>query len=263
MDRRFVKWIPVALSFLMVVFFIDCGSPFRSREPLLISSPFVLFEGIESHASRLQTFQGRGRLSVNSAQGAFQGSIKISVKMPDSLWMKVEGPLGVDIATGRFAADHVVLYSPWENTVYEGTFQSMRDHALLPVDMGFSNMALSILGLLIPDYWTVDDSSLSVSSDSRKYIVDLGYGEYIWVEPRGPVISRWEKKDNGGETLWVWEAKEFRKRKGIRLPQIIRMTTYQPRQRVTLVYESIKTNRPMRDGWCRMKIPEGVETIEL
>jgi hypothetical protein len=225
-------------------------------------SPSTLIEGIENHASKLQTFQGRGTFSVVSTEGAYRGSMKLSVKMPDSLWMKLEGPLGVDYITGRFTGTHGLLYNPWENTAYEGSFQQMRKLALIPLDMGFADMALGLLGLLIPN-WIGNDSSSTVRIDSRRYLLDLGYGERIWIEPQGPVVTRWEKKDENDEMLWVWEAKEFRKNKGIRFPKVIRMTSHMPKQRVTLVYDRIKTNRPMQNGWSHVKIPEGVETIEL
>lgn len=257
---RLIRIVFILLTIL--VLFVHCAGPFRSAPPPLLMNPDTLIEDIENHASKLQTFEGRATFSVVSIEGAYRGSMKLSVKMPDSLWMKLEGPLGVDYITGRFTGERALLYSPWEKAVYEGSYQQMRALALIPLDMGFADMALGLLGLLVPD-GVGNDSLFSLRTDSRRYILNLGYGERIWIEPQGPVVTRWEKKDENGEMLWIWEAKEFRKNKGIRFPKIIRMTSYQPKQRITLVYERIKANRPMRDGWCHIKIPEGVENIEL
>ena len=257
---RLIRIVFILLTILIL--FIHCAGPFRSAPPMLPMNPDTLIENIQDHASRLQTFEGRATFSVVSTEGAYRGSMKLSVKMPDSLWMKLEGPLGVDYLTGRFTGEQALLYSPWEKAVYEGSYQQMRELALIPLDMGFADMALGLLGLLIPN-WIGNDSSSTVRIDSRRYLLDLGYGERIWIEPQGPVVTRWEKKDENDEILWVWEAKEFRKNKGIRFPKVIRMTSYLPKQRITLVYERIKANKPMRNGWSHVKIPEGVETIEL
>ena len=163
--RGCTLWITVIIGVISA-----CAGPFRSRKPLPHISPNVLVHSVEDHAAQLKTFQGRADISIASAEGAFRGSMRISVKMPDSLWMKIEGPLGIDAVTGSFTGDHAVLYSPWEKTVYKGSFQQMREYGLLPLDMGFSDMVLSILGLMIP--LSVDSDSLFIlSSDHKKYVI--------------------------------------------------------------------------------------------
>ncbi len=253
----YVIWVVWVVGFLG-----GCAGPFRSRKPLPMVRPDVLVYQIQDHASHLLTFQGRAWLTVVSPLGSFRGSMRVSAKTPDSLWMKVEGPLGIDMMTGRFAGERVLLYSPLENVAYEGSIQQLRERDVLPIDMGSSDLVLGMVGLLIPD-----DEILglltSFTSDSRKYVFDLGGGEQIWVEPRGPVVTRWEKRDGNGEILWVWEGKEFKEKRGVRLPRMIRITEYNRKQRVTLFFEAVKTNHPIQDGWCQIRIPEGVETIEL
>jgi outer membrane lipoprotein-sorting protein len=247
---------------LIAGFFSGCAGIFRSREPLPEIPPETLVQSIQDHASRLKTFRGSADLSVYSIEGYFRGSINISAKMPDSLYMKLEGPLGIDVLTGCFSGDQVLLYSPWEKMAYKGSIQRMQEIDLLPIDMGSSDVVLGMLGLLI-----LDEIQLialrSITADNRKYILEFSTGEVIWVEPKGPVITRWEMKDVDGETLWLWEGKEYKKRSGIQLPSYIRMTSMDPKQQVTLYYETVRVNRSLKDDWYKMRIPEGVKTIEL
>lgn len=244
------------------IFWAGCMAPFVSKTPLEPVPPENLVHSIGSHASQLRSFQGTATLSVVSTEGAFQGSMRVIAKMPDSLWLKVEGPLGVDMAIGRFGGGRVELYSPWENVLYEGTFEDARHMGVLPMDMGFANMTLGVIGLLVPD-WLLEDSTVTLTTDSKYYVVDMGFGEKMWIEPKGPVVTRWERRMGDDELLWLWEGKEFKKEKGIRIPQVIRMTNYEPRQRVTLVYERVRANRRLKKDWCEIKVPEGVQTIEL
>ena len=201
-------------------------------------------------------------MTVVSPMGSFRGAMRVSARIPDSLWVKVEGPLGIDMMTARFVGDRVLLYSPLENVVYEGSVQGMRERNVLPLDMGSSDLVLGIVGLLVPEGSALDSGAF-LSADKKTYRLHLGNGDDIWVEPKGPVVTRWEITDVDGETLWVWEGKDFWKRSGVRLPRMVRITETNPKQRVTFFFEVMKTNRPLENGWCRVHIPEGVETIEL
>ena len=246
----------------VIHFFSACSAPFFSRKPLDPTRPDVLVKSIEDHAAKLRTFQGWSTMMIESTEGGFRGSMRLSVKMPDSLWIKMEGPLGMDVVEGCFGGKNALFVIPSEKRAYRGSIQNMQEQGILPLDLASSEMLQGILGLPVP-YPVYYDSLPSVTIDSRKYILDMGYGERIWIEPKGPVVTRWEKRDNDGKLLWLWEGREFRKRKGIRLPQVIRMTDYQYKQRVTLIYETARPNRPMKNGWFEVRIPEGVETIEL
>ncbi len=260
LNNHFSKTIQFCM--LVIAFFFGCAGPFRSVKPLPQISQATLIHRIQDHALQLHTFQGRGKLTVISQERSFQGSVKISAKMPDSLWIKIEGPLGIDLATGLFGGEQILLYVPLENIVYVGFIEEIQEPFILPLNMGISDLLRGLLGLLTPP----DDeqnSLLSISPDNRKYILQGTNRDRIWIEPKGPVISRWEQKNGKDEILWTWEGKDFKNKKGIRLPQMIQMTSYQPKQQVTLFYEAVETNRIMENGWAVVKIPEGVQYVRL
>ena len=244
------------------VVFANCTTPFRSRKPLPEISPDLLISGIRQHAARLKTFQGRARLTFVSPKGSFGGSLKISVKNPDSLWIKVEGPLGIDLLTGRLGGGQALFYNPWENIAYKGSIKEIQKNGILPFDMDLSNLMHGVIGLLVPDEKMLDSLDYFFTR-GNKYILDIGNKEKVWVEPVGPVVSRWEMKNTDGKILWSWEGKEFKEKKGICLPRIIKITHYRFREQITLFYETVKTNQSMKNGWSNIRIPEGVDTIEL
>ena len=243
-------------------FLFGCAGLFHSNAPLTATKPEDLVRKIRDHASQLQTFIGRGILLTVSSEGGFRGSMRVFVKMPDSLFIHVEGPLGMDVMKGWFAAGWVSLYYPRENILYEGSVRAMQENGLLPLYMDFRNVVMGVVGLLVPDGAGLD-SLLDFSSNDKKYTLSFENGEDVWVEPKGPVVTRWEKKDEDGVTLWVWEGEDFRKHGGIRFPKKIWMTSYEPKQQVTLFFESVKTNRPLKKDWYAMLIPEGVEKFEF
>ena len=260
MNRHLLKYTLLCLSVILII--IGCAAPFRLNKPLPEIGQQHLIHQIQSHASQLETFQGRARLSVISQDGSFQGTVKILAKTPDSLWMKIEGPLGVDLAMGRFDREQLLLYVPMENTVYIGFMDEIGKTSPLSFDVHVPDMLLGVLGLLIPPN-NAEGSLLSVSSDNKNYILQSADGEQIWIEPKGPVVSRWEQRNGEDEVLWSWEGEDFKNNKGLRLPQIIRLTTYYPRQRITLFYESVETNRSMESNWAEIVLPESVQYVRL
>ena len=252
----------VSLLLFLLLFLSGCAGLIGSRKPLSEISPVHLLQQIKDHMSRLDTFQGHAVITILSKEGTFKGTLRVIMKNPDSLWFKIEGPLGIDMATGSFGDGYVQYYSPWEKANYVGTLQRFRESGLLPVEMGDTDLIKGILGFFIPTEELLD-SSATVDIQNRSYVLSLGDGETVWIDSRGPVVSRWEKKDFDNEMIWEWECKEFAKKKGIRFPVIIQMTNYQPKQRLTIYYETVKANRSLKNDWCKIKIPEGVETIEL
>jgi hypothetical protein len=253
---RFLISLLILITILIINIFTGCGGLFRPQLPLPGINPDILVNQIQKHASQLRTFQGRARVTVVSSEGSFGGLMRVAAKPPDSLWLKLEGPLGIDIGTARFSGKDVLFYNPWDNVAYEGSVQKMRRAQILPLIMNHSGL---VLGLLVP----MLDSLQNLSTDGKRYVLGFGNGELIWAEPKGPVVTKWERRDFNGEIQWMWEGERFQSKKGIRLPRIIRVTGYNPKQRITLFYENIKANRPLKRGWCKIKIPEGVEYIEL
>ena len=41
------------------------------------------------------------------------------------------------------------------------------------------------------------------------------------------------------------------------------MTTYDPQQRITIFYDRVRLNRPLKPDWYALNIPEGVVGIDL
>ena len=246
----------------LILFIVGCAGSSFLRRPLPDASFDSLVSGLQEHALRLRTYEGRGQMMAVSSDGGFRGTVRIVGKLPDSLWIKVEGPLGIDVMRGVFGRGRVVLYYPRENVAYEGSMCRMQESGFIPMNLPDQDVMLGMLGLVVPET-ILDGAVLSDSSDSRRYYFRLEGDEEVWIEPKGPVVARWEKRNGEGELLWDWEGEDFRKRGGVRLPRVVRMTRYQPRERVTFFYEAIKVNGRMRSGWFDIQIPEGVETIAL
>ena len=237
-----------------------CSGLHVTRHSTPIDHPLHLISRVKDHASHLRTFQAVGRISIVSVEGGFRGTVQVKSRIPDSLWIKVEGPFGIDLMSGVIHKDEITLFYPREGLVYKGSPETIWERDLLPVPVGMDGLVLSILGLLVPEGIS-DDPPAEDYFDGTRRVLHFNSGETIWIEPDGPVVTQAEFKDDEDRTIWKWEAEKFRKRRGVRLPLIIRMTQTDLQRRVTLFFESIRVNRTLRADWSRLRLPEGVETI--
>jgi len=252
-------------AIFILLLFSKCGIPFLSSKVAPAVSSHTLLNKIHQKVQSLKNFQGKAKLRMLSSEFMFKGNIKVSMKSPDSLWMKFEGPMGIDIALVRVRGKEMQYYIPSQKILYTGSVDRLRDLNLVPWNVEVSNIIQSFLGVIDPPD-TISDSTIVYSSQEDAYIIsfnDEDVKEKIWINPRGPVVSRWERRNKQGNPLWVWEGDMFYKRGRLRLPKFIQITQYNPRQRITLYYEIMDINKKLPEDWYIMKIPEGVEEIEL
>ena len=250
------------ISFAVAVLFLaGCAGLFRSSRSLPDVPGNELLRRIQDHTGRLETFQGIARMTVATSEASFAGTFSVSVKAPDSLWIKIEGPLGIDMLTLAVGGDRILMYSPWQQAAFRGSLGKVRKSGMLPVDLDSSDVVFGFLGLWNPKPETAD-SVLSVRSENGQYVLAFASGGEVWIEPKGPVVKRWIKKDGNGETEWIWEGEAYRRRDDLWLPAIVRIFRPTPRQRITLQYESMSANNSMKSSWFDVRIPEGVQTLE-
>lgn len=256
----------ICLVCAAVIFFNSgCGLPFFSSRVAPLVSSQTLLNKIHHNAQTLKSFQGKAKLRMLSNDYMFKGTISISIKKPDSVWMKIEGPMGIDVASVRTGGNHMQYYIPSEKVLYTGSVERLRELRLVPWNVEVSNIIQSFLGVINPPY-SIPDSIITYSSQDNAYLLPYSSDslvEKIWINPRGPVVSRWERRNSAGDPLWMWEGDMFYKRGRLRLPKFIQITQFDPRQRITFYYEIMDVNHSLPVNWFALKIPEGVEEIEL
>jgi hypothetical protein len=262
LKRLHFRPVPGA-GFALCVWFLlfECAGPSVLPEAPGGTDPYSLFREVREHAARLKTFEGRAVWSASSEEGSFRGTSRVSLKTPDSLWLKVEGPFGIDAAFLAFTPGRVLFYSPMLKAAFSAEPKNPRLAKVTPFGAVFSNDAAQAAGLLVPGD-TLLENLTSFLPGKKEYVLDFDTGDKIWIMKKGPVVNRWEKRDTTGAVVWFWEAERFQSRGHIRLPQLIRLDAAQG-QSLTVFYETVKTNFVLRKGWCDVPIPENVETKPL
>jgi len=144
------------------------------------SNPGEILRDYRANYNKLKTLQAKGRLSVYSSEFNENGTIHISVKMPDSLRIKVEGPLGIDVANFFMDSERYLLYLNREEVVYEGSSDTLNISRFLNDIIGitvednvinFQDMQSELIGLFTGVAFIDDLDLVSVNfTDSTKTV---------------------------------------------------------------------------------------------
>lgn len=242
---------------LAVCLSIACTAPFR-RGPLPPQPAEVLIGRIFDQAEKLVVFEGWGELTLATPEQSFRGSVQLKFRQPDSLWVKVEGPLGIDVLHAVFHGDSTFLYYPRDHVAYRGGVSAVLDDRL-PVELESTETILRYTGLFVPGPAASGDT---VNQEEGRYHLRRAGGRRLIIDHRGPVVTHCVQWNPDGTPLWTWEGIRFRRTGPVRLPALIRLADYRQRQRMNLFYERIRVNRKLPAGWCELSIPKGVEIIE-
>jgi outer membrane lipoprotein-sorting protein len=260
--RHFLRYTFSLTLLISILFLAGCAGYLASKRPLRKMEPAELIQQLQAHQANLNTYQGFALFTAATEAGGFWGALEIRAVNPDSVWIKAEGPFGIDVGLIRLAGRDVLMYSPFGKTAFYGNLDSLELKRLLPVELENNQMALGLQGLLIPNP-VKTDSNFTLSVDDRDYVLRLSGRETVWVDPQGPVITRWERRDESGEVSWEWEGKSYQKKGKVRLPQLVKIKRSDPKQEITLRYSHVRTNHKMKSGWSEIKIPEDVHVNEL
>ena len=260
--RKSLVFIAFFLILLLMILLTGCFGSFWNRGPIPDVDPRLLYNRLERHISFLHTFEGYARFTAVTEFGAFQGSLHLKASNPDTLWMKVEGPMGVDLGILQLFGTQVLLYIPLEKTVYKGSLESPVVQRLLPIPLPSGQMVLGMQGLLLPDSVFLD-SLTEFSNDGKHYTYGFGKMGSALVAPKGPVVARFVHKNRLDLGELEWRAGQFRKIGKVRLPKMVQITQSEPKQQLTVYYDWVKTNKSLNRGWAELVLPEDVHVVEL
>jgi hypothetical protein len=251
--------------------------------------PHELHARVAENYRRLQTFRGRGPLTIESPQIRFSTAAEILAVKPDSLFIKVEASLGVDV--GFFFVDRrqFASFSPLDNVYYYGETEKMRELMFFRMELTYDEMLSGLLGAALPPF----DSSFTVTREGEQYrfegrrrrlagssapmmnangmhadtaATENEEAEWrltYWVTAGRGVVTKAEQRDGGGELYARQDFKRFRRVRGVWLPQLIQMERPAERERMTIFYNHVEANKKIAPAEFAIRVPKNVKRVDL
>lgn len=259
---RCFRW---SISFLLLLsfggLFGSCAAPSKSRA-LDISD--LTPEDIQSRVSRnfktLKSFQGKARVIIELPGSGNQGFSEIFINFPDSVFVKTEAILGIDIGALFIDRRYFGAYAPRENTLYYGEAALLDLRDFLEIELSTEELYEVLTGL---NQISISPASeISIQDGSCLITTPLEEGEMVyWVDPKKFVVLKSQLFDGTGEAILTKEFQRFRKNKGVMLPKHIRLTRPQARERITVYYTKQEINRPIEAKNFKLRIASNAKRI--
>ncbi len=223
-------------------------------------SPEELQQKISGNFQRLFSFEGRARVSIELPGQGYNGSARVLVRTPDSVYVKTEAILGIDV--GALFLDHryFAAYAPRENTLYYGEAGSLRLRDFLQIEIERDELVGVFTGLT----QLVVGVDPVLSEDDGQFLLTMPGPDgqvKTWIDPARNVVTRSEVTDSTGEIILKKEFQRFKKKSGVFVPQLIRITRPQARERLTVLYTRQKLNENIDSEEFQVKTARDAKRI--
>lgn len=103
-------------------------------------------EKINLNSSLIQTMEASGNIAFDSPEQSGQGWIEVKIKKPDTVYVKIEGPFGISIASALITRYNFIYYNVQENKAILGPTTDINIGAVLRIKVSFDELLNGFTG---------------------------------------------------------------------------------------------------------------------
>ncbi len=132
---------------------------------------------VNERFSKINSLEASGTIAFDSPDMSNSGYIEIRLRKPDSVFVKIEGPFGIDIANALITRTDFIYYNVQENKVILGPTTDINIGAILRIKVTFDELINSFSGSF---YFENEDlDSINAASENNFYVLQVNkeYGE--------------------------------------------------------------------------------------
>ena len=222
-------------------------------------------ERVNKNSELIKSIEASGSISIDSPELSNSGSLELRLKKPDSLYVKIEGPFGVSIASALITRNNFIYYNAQENTVITGPTNEINIGAILKIKVTFDELINSISGSIPLAVDSTDETDATIENDS--YVITENEGTFtkkFLIDPTSYAMNGYYLFDNkNNKVLEVNYSKynlESENKNNIYFPAKIKIYKPDKEQTVWVDYDSKEINK---DGISfKIKIPKSAKQIK-
>ncbi|MEO8447659.1 MAG: DUF4292 domain-containing protein, partial [bacterium] len=192
-------------SRLLILLFVSITLYSCSSSKVGNNSSEITFEEIKQrvneNAMKLKSVDAAGEISIDSPNMSNTGSITISILKPDSIYTKLEGPFGIDIADLLITRNDFVYYNASENKVIRGPSSQKNLGIIMRIKLEFDDILNAFSGKFIFSNENFKDAK--ITSEESNYVVSLTYDNEIrkyWIDSENYFVTKLITTELDGST---------------------------------------------------------------
>lgn len=247
-------------AFLLLAALVGCAATSRNIPDLDNVTSAQIRAKVLRNFSELKNLEGRARVIIELPGEGYSGSSKIYINFPDSVFVKTEAILGIDVGALFLDSRYFAAYAPRENILYYGEVETLDLREFLQIEIETDELVEVFAGLT----QVTDDSTATLTFEDGEYLISQQLGDKTlkcWVDPKDYVVTKSHLFNAAGELILSKEYRRFRKNKGVVLPQIIKITRPLARERLTVYYTSQKINKSISPEKFRLKTSQNAKKV--
>jgi hypothetical protein len=220
----------------------------------------VLKSRVNENSLKLKSLDADGEISIDSPDISNSGSITVSINKPDSVFTKLEGPFGIDIADLLITRNNFIYYKPQDNTVIRGPSNSHYLGIIMKIKIEFDDIVNAFSGKFVFDDEKYDEEKITV--ENGNYVIILkkdNEHKKFWINPENFYVTKLGTYEINGDTKIEILYENFYERDGIYFPKNITITRPKEKQNIWLSYSSETFNNNKLT--YRLKIPKSARQI--
>ena len=221
-----------------------------------------LKQRVNINSSKIKSLKAEGTIDIETPEMSNSGTITVNLLNPDSLYTKLEGPFGIDVADILLTRKSFIYYNVMDNRVIKGPSSPLNVGAIMRIKLDFDDIINGFSGTFFFTDVTSDNSELK--SDGNKFLLitkdDISKEiKKYWIDSDDFYITKYVITDYNKKVLLEMEYLEYNYRDGIYFPNRIAISRPQENTYIWLDY-TIKTFNS-KDLIFKFKIPSSAEVI--
>jgi len=236
-----MKFSPLLIYFSFILVLVGCTSKNIYR-----TSP-VKFESLESWQAyymktiqQVRTIQSEARISIESSRLATNITIGLIYTAPDTLFLKAEGPFGLDLGEIFIGKDRFILHNQFNNQFFTGSLDDEYYNTFLETDFSFEELKYGLIGrapqsekavLVNPEQGIFERI---VDDKKYRYTVDIKNGN----------LKSFEIEESSS-IIFQQEYLNYTKVSGVQFPRFVKILLPQKKEMVAIYHKNIKINQPV------------------
>ena len=228
---------------VVLVLFAGCapGSSMRTAGRTVTAGE--VFQSVSRNHEGLRSMQGEGNLNVETPEFAQSASFTLTLRKPDSVMVKINGPFGIDVGSALLTRTDFLFYNSLRNQLISGTMNAANLGRILRMNLTFDEIISLFTGGTFfegdqgdPDGFEVEEGQFVLTyahrAGTRKYRVD----------PVSLLIDRIQVLDGKGKLEFEQRFMNFHALEGTSVPYSVRVTQHRERRTVAISYSSVHVN---------------------
>jgi hypothetical protein len=250
----------IIILFLPVLLIYSCSA--YNNASIVDKSIGGIKQNVNINANKLLSLDAEGNLTIETKDMNNSGSFTLSIVKPDSLYLYLQGPLGISIAQILLTRKDFIYYNIRDNIVYKGPSSRKNIRIVMKVDMDFDEVMNAFSGKsFFKDTNSVNDSLVT---EDNNYVItspDSANKEIrkFWINSDNYYVTKFIKLNNVRKETLIIEYSDYYKTESIYFPNTINISKPLDKQYIWLNYTSKSFNNEKLD--YKLKIPKSARII--